>query len=267
MNLLDQHCLEINRCNQRGGRMLSVVDLLNAGTFNKELAAYLLGAVGRGASFMVGALPGGAGKTTVMCALLNFLPPGMELHPADSLPTLEWALKFDRKRACYICHEISTGLYYAYLWGDPLRTYFELARRGHILATNLHAESIEDARRQICDENRISPLLFRKMNLVLFMEVEGGWGGKRQVSEVWESDGVADHQLVYAEGKLNMRASRLISGEAFNVAQQILEFVLKSGAKDIREVRSALLQPIAIEPLKKEAQPEFDSQGRTPMQS
>lgn len=238
--------------------MLSVVDLLQAGTLSQELAAYLLAAIGRGASFMVGALPGGAGKTTVMCALLNFVPPGMELHAADSLPTLEWALKFDRKRACYICHEISRGLYYAYLWGEPLRTYFELARRGHVLATNLHAESIEDARRQICDENRISPLLFRKMNLVLFLEVEGGWGGKRQVIEVWESDGLGEHQLVFGEGKLNLRASRLVSAEAFEVARQILDYLLKSGAREIREVRAALLQPIPIQPPKPEKKPAFD---------
>lgn len=60
------HCAEIERCNQRGGRMLSIVDLIEAGTMTRELAAYSLAAIGAGASFMVGALPGGAGKTTVI---------------------------------------------------------------------------------------------------------------------------------------------------------------------------------------------------------
>jgi Flp pilus assembly CpaF family ATPase len=59
-----RHCVEIDRCNQRGGRMLSIVDLIDAGTMSPELAAYSLAAIGGGASFMVGALPGGAGKTT-----------------------------------------------------------------------------------------------------------------------------------------------------------------------------------------------------------
>ena len=59
-----RHCREIDRCNQRGGRMLSVVDLIEAETLSAELAAYCLAAVGQGASFMVGALPGGAGKTS-----------------------------------------------------------------------------------------------------------------------------------------------------------------------------------------------------------
>ena len=43
---------EIERCNQRGGRMLSIVDLIEAGTLSRELAAYALAAIGRGASFL-----------------------------------------------------------------------------------------------------------------------------------------------------------------------------------------------------------------------
>jgi len=78
-----RHCRQIDRCNQRGGRMLSVVDLIEAGTLTAELGAYCLAAVEQGASFMVGALPGGAGKTTVMGALLNFVPAGVELVPAN----------------------------------------------------------------------------------------------------------------------------------------------------------------------------------------
>lgn len=44
--------------------MLSIVDLVEAGTFTPDLAAYSLAAIGSGASFLVGADPGGAGKTT-----------------------------------------------------------------------------------------------------------------------------------------------------------------------------------------------------------
>jgi hypothetical protein len=248
MTPLDQHCREINRCNQRGGRMLSVADLLAAGTLPKDLAVYLLAAIGRGASYMVGALPGGAGKTTVMGALLNFIPPDVELHPADSLPTMEWALKFSQRRTCFICHEVSSGLYYSYLWGEPLQTYFELARRGHMLATNLHANTIEEARRQICEENHVSLMLFRKMNLVLFMEVAGGWGGKREVSQVWESDGSTEHRAVFQAGKLSLKSSRLVSSAAFDAARQILEHLMASGARDIQDVRKELLKPITITP-------------------
>ncbi|MBM3496717.1 MAG: hypothetical protein FJX72_20715, partial [Armatimonadetes bacterium] len=76
------HCREIERCNQRGGRMLSVVDLVEAGTLTPDVAAYCIAAVSSGRSFLVGASPGGAGKTTVMGALLNFVPPDVALVAA-----------------------------------------------------------------------------------------------------------------------------------------------------------------------------------------
>jgi hypothetical protein len=60
-NGIQAHCRQIARCNQRGGRMLSIVDLIEAGTITPELAAYSLAAIGSGASFLVGAMPGGAG--------------------------------------------------------------------------------------------------------------------------------------------------------------------------------------------------------------
>ena len=66
-----KHVEEINRCNQRGGRMLSIVDLIDAGTVDKSIAAYFLAVISKGKSFLVGAKPGGAGKTTVMGALLK----------------------------------------------------------------------------------------------------------------------------------------------------------------------------------------------------
>ena len=90
---IDLHCQEIERCNQRGGRMLSEVDLLSANTVTPDLAAYLLAAIRGGASFMVGAQPGGAGKTTVMGALLNFVPANVELRPADGLVAIEEGLE------------------------------------------------------------------------------------------------------------------------------------------------------------------------------
>jgi len=39
---ISKHCDELNRCNQRGGRMLSVFDLLAVKTLDLDLAAYLM---------------------------------------------------------------------------------------------------------------------------------------------------------------------------------------------------------------------------------
>lgn len=138
----------INASNQRAGRMLLIVDLIEAGTLRPWQAAYLVDRVAAGASFLVGASPGGAGKTTVMGALLAFAEPtgticvtsGTRWRGAQAG---DWA----------VCYEISPGAYRAYLWGEELRAFLALGQRGVHLATNLHADTVEEAREQIVEEN------------------------------------------------------------------------------------------------------------------
>ena len=66
---IDNHIQEISKCNQRGSRMLSIVDLINANTLDKRMAAYFLATISKGISFLVGSNPGGSGKTPIMVAL------------------------------------------------------------------------------------------------------------------------------------------------------------------------------------------------------
>lgn len=231
MDDVARHCREIDRCNQRGGRMLSVVDLIEAGTVPRDLAAYLLAAVGGGASFMVGAVPGGAGKTTVMGALLNFVPADAALVPADGIESIRAALDRPRPRRCFICHEIGRGHYYSYLWGEVLREYFKLARAGHLLATNLHADTIEEARDQIRGGSGVPEEEFRLMNLGVFIEATAAG---RKIVEVWESDGRSDHRPVYARGKLSA------GGRDLAAAAKTIEKLMASGARTIEQVRRLL---------------------------
>lgn len=221
--------------------MLSIVDLRQRGTVTPELAAYLLAALGGGASFMVGAVPGGAGKTTVMGALLNFLPAEVPLLPADSLAAIERGRAPGQPRACYICHEIGPGDYYAYLWGAELRAYFELPNAGHLLATNLHADDLAQARDQICGDNGVPEAAFRRMHLALFLRVEGGWQGKRQLVEVWESDGLQPHRRVFHQGHLELPASRRVTRPQWETAAARMERLLASGAQTIDQVRAHLV--------------------------
>lgn len=237
---IPDHCAEIDRCNQRGARMLSIVDLIEAGTFTEELATYSLAAIGAGASFMVGAVPGGAGKTTVMGALLNFVPADTTLVPADSLSTVYEGLEETGMRCCYICHEIGAGPYYAYLWDEPLRRYFDLPTVGHMLATNLHADTLAQARDQVCGDNGVAPEAFRRMNLAYFLAIDGrGWKAARRVATVWESDGSAEHRLLYKSGEF-VRPSTLVPDTALATAATTLREVLASDTRTISDVRSAL---------------------------
>ena len=196
---IEGHCAEIERCNQRGGRMLSLVDLLRSATVDLDLAAHLATVVCRGASFLVGALPGGAGKTTVMYALLNFVPPDRRLIAADSLATIRRGLaSADSEPLCYICHEIGSGPYYAYLWGQGARDFFALPAAGQMIATNLHADTLDQCRRQLCEENGVRPDDFHRCRLCLFLVHTGSWShSRRRIATVYESDGHGPHQLVW----------------------------------------------------------------------
>jgi hypothetical protein len=236
-----RHCQEIDRCNQRGGRMLSVVDLIEAGTMSTELAAYCLAAVRQGASFMVGAMPGGAGKTTVMGALLNFVPAGVELVPADAQHVISQGAQTPLRRRCFICHEIGPGSYYAYLWGQELREYFSLAQAGHILATNLHADTYEQAHDQICHQNEVPEAALRRMNLMPFLSIHRG--GRRQIEHVWESDGLQPHRLAYEADKGGLiEPSGFVPAPKLAAAGQVIEKLLSSGRRAIADVRTLILQ-------------------------
>jgi hypothetical protein len=72
----------------------------------------------------------------------------------------------------HILQQAIAGSYYAYLWGEPLRRYFELPTAGHTLATNPHADTYEQARRQVCGENGVTVAAVRRMNLMCFLSVE-----------------------------------------------------------------------------------------------
>jgi hypothetical protein len=193
-----KHCQELNRCNQRGGRMLSVFDLLAAKTLDLDLAAYLMARISKGASFMVGSVPGGAGKTTVMCALLNFVPADILLIAAAPEAVHEAENVDVSSPACYVCHEIGSGYYFAYLWADELRAYCRLSEHGHILATNLHADNLEQAKNQVCNTNSVPGKHFNKFELLIFLRIENHHlKTKRWIEEVYSGDGSSEHELIF----------------------------------------------------------------------
>lgn len=197
-----RHCEELDRCNQRGGRMLSIFDLLTAKTLDLDLAAYLMARISKGASFMVGSVPGGAGKTTVMCALLNFMPIDVPLIAATPQAVYQALKMRSPRRCCYICHEIGAGSYYAYLWADALQSYCRLFEAGHLLATNLHADNLEQARDQVCNDNGVPIDHFNKFNLLIFLGVKDGYfKARRWIEEVYSGDGSSGYFLIFRSGE------------------------------------------------------------------
>ncbi len=242
------HVRAIQACNQRGGRMLSLVDLLEAGTVDLPLAAYLAAAMHEGASLLVGARPGGAGKTAVMCALLNFLPNHTTLQALDGASVFVAANQDTHYgKTCYLAHEIGSGYYYAYIWGKQVGDFLMLAARGHIVASNLHADTLAETRHQLCRQNGAREEHLEAVTLKLYLRVSRGtYGGlERRVARVYESDGAEDRLLwkLDAEGAFVPQAeSHLVSAEQQRAYADLLVDFQHRGVRHIEDVRQALLE-------------------------
>ena len=129
---------QIERLNQRGGRTLSIVDLIQAGTISVEMAGYAMRAMAEGASLLTGARPGGAGKTTLMAAILGLLPPGVPIITVDDSRVIREGLRrLVTEPACYLAHEIGSGHWYGYIWGRDVADFFSMIDRGHRIASCL----------------------------------------------------------------------------------------------------------------------------------
>ena len=247
---IQAHVRAINRCNQRGGRMLSLVDLIEAGTLDLPLAAYLAAAMRAGASLLVGARPGGAGKTAVMCALLNFLPDDTVIRAVDSRAVLAEGQRDDEPgRTCYLAHEISSASYYAYVWGHEARTLFGLVADGHVIASNLHADTLEETRDQLCRENGVAPAHLDAVTLKVYLQVKRsvGWSAQRWVGSVYESAGGGDRLLWSREtGGTFVRhqpfESAVVSQEQEKECAEFLAGLQRQSLRHIEDVRRALVK-------------------------
>jgi hypothetical protein len=246
---IQAHVQAINDCNQRGGRMLSLVDLIDAGTVDLPLAAYLAAVTRSGASFLVGARPGGAGKTAVMCALLNFLPDHTVIRPVGQPSVLVDAQRDERPGdTCYLAHEVGAGHWYAYVWGREARAFFALAGRGHIVASNLHADMLEETHDQLCRKNGVARAHVDGVTLKIYLRMArtGGRSVRRWVSHVYESDGTADRLLW--TGDRHNAFSRRAASEVLSQAQEsqhadLLDRLLTQNIRRIEDIRRALVQP------------------------
>jgi hypothetical protein len=127
----------------------SLIWLIEHGMLDVPAAACLSLAVEARASMIVVAEPHEAGKTTLLTALLDFLP-----EQTRPIYLRGWYERFTflddvpADEAYVLCNEISAHLP-TYLWGRGVRRIFEAAFAGYPLATTMHAASGSDALNQL----------------------------------------------------------------------------------------------------------------------
>jgi len=218
----------IRRGNQRGGRALSVIDLIEAGTLDRALCAWVLDRVLAGSSWLVGARPGGAGKTTVMNALLAMVPEGTLAHLMT--PTSGWERA--RPGECVVAYEVSSHGLESYVWGEDVQRMTRLAHSGCRIVSNLHADTLDEARAQVADQCGAGEQGLRAFAMFIPIRVTDGPRGKSRVVERVEFVEGDAWRVLDADLKCQGRAAR------------IAEFVRdtqKRGLREIEDVRAAWL--------------------------
>jgi len=166
----EQNLVEIERLNQRGGRTLSFIDLMEAGTVSSALAGELAACVEAGSSILTAARRGGAGKSTLLANLLACLPPGERIVTTPDIEVVEAAMASPPEGpTCFLAHEIGSGPWYAYLWGRAAAGFFSLARSGARIATCLHADELEELQ-DILDSQGVDEKDLRSIGLVAFIK-------------------------------------------------------------------------------------------------
>ena len=227
----------VNRSNQRGGRMLSVVDLVEAGTLSVNQTAWILERVLHGSSWLVGARPGGAGKTTVMSAILAMVPGGTRVR----LTNRGSGWSECPPGGCVVAYELSPGFYDAYVWGADVARLTELGLAGCRIVSNLHADTLEQAREQIVSECGASERGFRAFDTFIPLALDHSRRG--YTPTVRHIDYVCEARWCRLErGELerpNVAEARWISA-ALRIAA-FLKRCISSNLRLIEDVREAWL--------------------------
>jgi hypothetical protein len=140
----------------------SIVELIRAGTLDAELAAQLWLLVEARVPIVVAAGPQGVGKTTLLGALLAFVPSTITIvELAGEAETFAWLPQASElgwpgipranaqgeplrpERAILLAQELSNHLP-AYTWGGAARLVVRAASIGYGLATTIHADSLDE---------------------------------------------------------------------------------------------------------------------------
>jgi len=202
---LEQHNLQqIEQLNQRGGHTLSIIDLIQANTITLDMAAFCMMEIQRGSSLIVGAKRSGAGKTTLMTALLGLLPPG------ETITTMAGQRQIDMAAAgelplptTLLVHELGAANYFSYLSNSEAAAYMRLAASKYRCVTCLHADTPEEAT-ELLSKHGVNPEALRRITLQLYIV-----RGRQRGHDIHRVTGV----YCFMNGKLQMVHRYRIRGD------------------------------------------------------
>jgi hypothetical protein len=125
---------------------LSILELVKSGTLDCKLAGLLWILMEHRASVLVAAGPSYAGKTTLLHALLDFLPPGLQMVSLQgSQEDFKFTENSPAEKTYMIAEEVSNhGFFEDYLWGHKAVRAFKLLIPGYALGATIHARNSQE---------------------------------------------------------------------------------------------------------------------------
>ena len=245
---------------------LSITQIIASGTLTTRIAALLWLAVERGRSLILAADPPGAGKTTILTALLAFARPESSVYF-----TRGWGETFrlppppadDEPPIYLLVNEISDHLP-VYSWGPYVQRAFELAAEGYSLMSTMHADTAEGVIEQLTEECDVPPALIGHLAFVVPLFVGAREGRRiRRVSEIavleplgagWDRhaaaswDRAADvFEVLATPAAINAAARRLgLDDDEFvaqlNRREALLDELVREEVSDMEAVQRRVLE-------------------------
>ena len=139
----------------RGDNRPTLLELVRNNTLDLPLASLLWLIVEKRASIVGAAGPQLAGKTTLLAAALDFMPPVYEQVLTKGRHEDFSFLDHTEPSTTYILVPELSDHTPAYLWGDKVRTLFDALDRGYSMAAAIHADTPE----QVLDMLSGAPVL------------------------------------------------------------------------------------------------------------
>ena len=127
----------------RDENRLTILDLIRNDTLDVDTAALLWLLIDAKKSIVVAASPQLAGKTTLLTALLDLVPPRYEkVYTRGRDEDFSWLSRTNPVNTYVFVPELSDHTP-GYLWGDKLKRLFRELERGYSMGATIHADTPE----------------------------------------------------------------------------------------------------------------------------
>lgn len=130
---------------------LSLVEIVEAGTLDRRAAALLILLIESRRSIVLASEPPMSGKTTLLSALVPFLPEDTRpLFLRGLAETFDYVRDADPRTSYLLVNELSSHLP-VYLWGSKATRMFRTLASGFGVGTTMHADDVSEALAELRD--------------------------------------------------------------------------------------------------------------------